>query len=108
MASLATDSITTACRRVVQLLLTVQSVAVLVMVIGIIIGPERFWLIGLSIYVPFPVYLLPLTISLALSLLLNRVWRLLAACELVLVAWLFMGFQAHGPNQSSGNLRLMT
>jgi vancomycin resistance protein VanJ len=77
---------------------------------GYRLGPERFWLLALIEYLPYPLHLVPALVAVAMSFALATVWRLVGAATLGLVVWAVMGLEVHGPVDADGRLpvRVMT
>ena len=66
------------------------------------------WWAELARYVPYPAYLLPAVVALALSLRLAWAWRLAALATLGLVLTVIMGLQVNTGESGSSRLRVMT
>jgi endonuclease/exonuclease/phosphatase (EEP) superfamily protein YafD len=66
------------------------------------------WWLELLQYVPYPAYLLPAFGAFALSFLLSRAWRVVAAITVALVATVIMGAVAGRADTGTGTLRMMT
>ena len=71
-------------------------------------GAVSTWWLELLLYVPFPAYLAPALIALALSFLLGWRWRVAAAIGVVLVATVIMGLVLARGDSGSEPLRMMT
>ena len=71
-------------------------------------GAVSTWWLELLLYVPFPAYLAPALIALALSFLLGWRWRIAAAISVVLVATVIMGLVLARGDSGSEPVRMMT
>ncbi len=91
-------------RGVVGLVVT----GLLTLVVGYWMGPEHFWPFALAQYVPYPAFLLPSLVALALSLVLGWAWRLAAVLALVLTMTNVTGFELKRGESGTGRLRVMT
>lgn len=74
--------------------------------VGYRIGPERFWLLAFTQYLPYPIHLAPALAAVAVSLALGRAWRLAALLALVLVVWVVMGLELHPSEAADGRMRV--
>jgi len=71
-------------------------------------GDVDTWWVELLHYVPYPAYLLPALVALALSFKLRWPWRIVATVTLLLVLTVIMGLTFGHGDQGTGHLRMMT
>lgn len=71
-------------------------------------GVEASGWIELLRYVPYPLFLAPMLVALALSLALGWIWRLAALAGVAIIAVPVMGLSIGTPESGSVHLRLMT
>jgi endonuclease/exonuclease/phosphatase (EEP) superfamily protein YafD len=94
--------------RVVRAVIVAALIGSVALTAAYAIGPERFWLVALTQYAPYPVYAVPLLGVLALSLILGWRWRLSAALGVMLVMVCVAGFEFHPGASADRQLRVMT
>ena len=82
--------------------------AVLALLVGYRLGPERFWVFSLAQYVPYPLMLLPLLGLSIVSVLVRTRWWMLPATGCVLIATLLMGLEWHSGQPGVQPIRVMT
>jgi endonuclease/exonuclease/phosphatase family metal-dependent hydrolase len=76
--------------------------------VGYAVGAEHFWLLALVQYLPYPVYLVPTLLAVALSFAAGSAWRVASMLGLALVATTVMGFELHMGDASAPRIRMMT
>lgn len=76
--------------------------------VGNALGPEHFWLLAQAQYLPYPVFLAPTLMAVAISFVLGRVWRVAAMLGLALVTTTVMGFEFHTGDAGTNRIRVMT
>jgi vancomycin resistance protein VanJ len=76
--------------------------------VGYTLGAENFWLLGQVQYLPYPVYLVPTLVAVAISFTLGRAWRVASILGLALVATTVMGFEFHTGDAGTERIRMMT
>jgi endonuclease/exonuclease/phosphatase family metal-dependent hydrolase len=76
--------------------------------VGYALGAEHFWLLALVQYLPYPVYLVPTLLTVALSFVVGPVWRAAAMLGLALVATTVMGFEFRIGEAGTHWIRVMT
>lgn len=72
------------------------------------LGAEHFGLMAQAQYLPYPVYLGPVLVAVALSFRLGRAWRAAALASLALVATAVMGLELHTGDAGTAPMRVMT
>ncbi|HEX2540687.1 MAG TPA: endonuclease/exonuclease/phosphatase family protein [Caldimonas sp.] len=99
-----------AVRWLARVVVGVVFVAALLVVLGYRMGPERFWVLALLQYLPYPLLLVPATFALLCSLGLGLAWRVLALMAMALVLWGAMGLALNWPGGADDRprIRLMT
>jgi endonuclease/exonuclease/phosphatase (EEP) superfamily protein YafD len=90
--------------------LVVSAVAVGVVLVWLLLAndPESHAVLGLLLYVPYPVYLLPALVAVICSLILGWRWRVLALTSLLLVLTVLMRPAWGHADEGYRRLRLMT
>ena len=71
-------------------------------------GDVDTWWVELLHYVPYPAYLLPALVALALSFMLRWPWRIVATVTLLLVLTVIMGLAVGHGDEGIGRVRMMT
>jgi endonuclease/exonuclease/phosphatase (EEP) superfamily protein YafD len=74
----------------------------------LILGPERFWLSGAYLYVPYWMVLLPLIVVAGIAWPLGWRWRAAVFATLMIYIWPIMGFNVGQADNGFGRIRLMT
>jgi endonuclease/exonuclease/phosphatase (EEP) superfamily protein YafD len=74
----------------------------------LVAGPERFWLAGAYLYLPYWIALLPLSVAASLAWPLGWRWRGIGAATLLVYLWPVMGFSLGSADEGVGRVRLMT
>jgi vancomycin resistance protein VanJ len=83
-------------------------VVAVALTLGFRYGSERMWWIEIARYAPYPAYLLPAVLLVALSWRLGWAWRGAAFLALVLVVTEVMGLALGRADEGSDRMRLMT
>ena len=78
------------------------------LVLGYRLGPERFWLLSLIQYAPYPVFVLPFLALVGLAFIVGSRWRFLALAGAAVVATMLMGLEAHVGESGSNRIRVLT
>jgi endonuclease/exonuclease/phosphatase family metal-dependent hydrolase len=76
--------------------------------VGYARGAEHFWPLALVQYLPYPVYLVPALLAVAISFAVGRAWRVASMLGLALVATTVMGFEFHMGDAGTPRIRMMT
>jgi vancomycin resistance protein VanJ len=76
--------------------------------VGYTLGAEHFWLLEQAQYLPYPVYLAPALLAIAVSFKLGRAWRLASMLGLGLLATTVMGLELHTGDAGTDRIRMMT
>lgn len=74
----------------------------------LVAGPERFWLSGAYLYLPYWTILAPLLAITAIAWPLGWRWRGIALATLLVFLWPVMGFNIGRADDGAGRVRLMT
>lgn len=83
-------------------------IGVVALTAGYRVGPEHFWPIALTQYVPYPAFLLPGIAALGLSLMLGWSWRLGAFLGVLLVVASLTGLELNRGESGARRIRVMT